>query len=459
MKKSVKWLAAMAMTILLLTAGPIFGTGTEETSATPAVEDEAFAPVEISFWHALSGANGKALLALVDRFNLESDNVTVAAEYAGGYADALNKLVLSVQSGEAPNIMQTYDIGTQTMMDSGAVIALQDLQDEFPSIQLDLADFVQAALNYYTFEGKVHALPFAQSSPILYYNKDRFKEVGLDPESPPVTYAEFLDAAEKLTDPDAEVATYGASWAIRSWLVEQQVALQKSDIFNNGNGRDARATEIFINDKPTENFISMWATMAANGHYLNPGRSWAEARNNFVAGISSMMLQSTAGIARTISGVGENFELGTGLLPRPDGAKGGIIVSGNALWAMDGHSRAENHGTLEFFAWLAQPSQQIEWHNATGYYPLRNATIDELTASGYYDENPHHYTAIRQLLASPANSATAGGTAGPYPEIRGLVESAIESVLAEDSEVDKTLDQLAVDVEQLLSRYNRLYGN
>ena len=114
MRKSNMLLVGAVAIALCMVAGPVFGTGTEEAPAAPAapmMEAEEFGPVEISFWHALSGANGKAVLALVDRFNMESEDVTVVAEYAGGYADALNKLVLSVQSGETPNIVMTYDDG------------------------------------------------------------------------------------------------------------------------------------------------------------------------------------------------------------------------------------------------------------------------------------------------------------------------------------------------------------
>lgn len=464
MKREKKFMVAgiVISILILLLPGFLFASGAQENvpaSVPVSVDEPEFTkPVEITFWYALSGSNGQAVLDLVEKFNAQDPYITVAAEFAGGYAPALNKLKLAIQSGEAPNIGMVYDIGTRTMIDSEAVVALEDLISQFPSVGFKLDNFVKPALNYYTFYNKVYALPFAQSSPILYYNKDRFREAGLDPEKPPVTYEEFRIAAQKLTDPSADGRKVGASWAIRSWLVETEIALQGGLMTNNGNGRESRATEVFLNQDPAVNFVTMWAELAEAGYYLNPGRDWTEGRNNFASGISAMMLQSTAGIARTIADVGDNFEMGTGLLPRPANAEGGVIISGNALWAIDGHPAIENKATLKFMNWLAQPAQQEAWHMATGYYPLSIQSIENLTNSGYYDENPHFYTAIRQLLESPSTPATAGGVIGPYPEIRDMVETSIENILANKLDVKKTYAQLTLDINQILAKYNRIFG-
>jgi sn-glycerol 3-phosphate transport system substrate-binding protein len=434
----------------------VFASGTQEAGKEPAKETAPEEPVEITFWYALAGKNGKALEALIERFNQETPNVTVVGQFTGPYAQTLNKLKLSVQSKTPPHVVQVYDIGTQTLLDSGGTVQLQDLMDKHPSIKMNLDDYFEQALNYYTFNNRVAALPFSQSSPVLYYNKNRFRDAGLDPEVAPKTYKEFMDFAAKLTDPASGGKKIGASWAIRSWLVEQQVALQNGPFYNNGNGRDSRATEVNFNQEKAVNFITLWSDMEKKGFYVNPGRSWADARNNFISGTSAMMLQSTAGISRTLTGIKDKFEMGTAVLPRPEGADGGVVISGNALWVMKGHSEAELKGAFRFLTWLSEPAQNEEWHKATGYYPLRKTTMKNLQTSGYYEKNPHFFTALKQLMDSPSNIATAGGLAGPFPEMRDLLESAIEEILANNADVQGTLDSGAAKAKDLLDRYNRL---
>jgi len=450
-------LSIILVIIIVLLPSTVFGSGKVEVPTVVQTDVEIIEPVEITFWYAVSGALGDVIQKMANEFNASQDKITVVAEYSGEYVPALNKLRLAIQSKTAPNIAMTYDAGTRTMVDSNATVSIDTLKAKYPSVQIDFSDYIQSAVNYYSFDGEQFALPFCLSSPILYYNKDRFKEVGLDPDRPPKTYEEFLVAAEKLTDKNSVRAKYGASWAIRSWLVETSVATQNGLFVNQGNGRSGRATEVFLNEDPAVNFISMWAEMAKKGYYISPGRNWNDGRNNFTSGVSAMMLQSTAGLARTLADIGGRFELGTASFPKPAGAEGGVVYGGNGLWVMSGHPAVEEKAALIFLSWLAQPKQQITLSVNTGYYPLTNTAINELKESGYYQENPHFYTALEQALSSKSTPATAGAVIGVHTEVRNIVENGIEEIIATNADVKTVLAKQKAEIDALLAEYNLMF--
>lgn len=417
------------------------------------------AQTEIEFWFSITGKNGEAVEELVEKFNEEQDEIHVDTNFAGSYPQALNQLQMQLEEDEdMPNMIQVYEIGTQIMLDSGATISLTELEEKFSGVDIPDDDFIPVVKERYTFDDELHPLPFANSNPLLYYNKDMFEEAGLDPDDPPETYAELKEAAEKLTvEEDGELEQIGASWAIRSWLVEQLMAVQDQEFANNENGRADTATKLLLDSEAAVNIMELWQGLVEDGHFENPGRAWADARNNFASGLSGMMLQSNAGLSRTLDDIDGEFEMGTAPLPRPEGAdEGGVSVSGSALWALKDHSDEELEATGKFMSWLMEKEQQREWHDATGYLPTRLSTIEELEEEGYYEEHPERYTPVKQLLDSPDTPATKGAQVGPHPEVREQVEQAVERIVSDGEDIETSLDRAVEETGQVLQRYNLL---
>src|SRR6184192_4586084 len=177
----------------------------------------------IVWWHAMSGVNGDALNKIVNNFNASQSAIKVETVFQGSYDDLLSKLNTALASNAAPALVQVYDIGQRYMYDSGQVVPMQAFIDRD---KFDTSDFEPAVLNYYKYQDKLQSMPFNASSSIFYYNKDAFKEVGLDPDKPPVTFSEITDAAKKLTKKDASGNTvrYGFGPSIYGWFFEQLLA-------------------------------------------------------------------------------------------------------------------------------------------------------------------------------------------------------------------------------------------
>jgi len=167
----------------------------------PAIAQPA-GSTKITFWYGLTGANGNVIRTMVNTYNSSQSKYYVEAIQQPNYDDTITKFNTSLAGGDLPNVAQVYDIGTQRMIDTKRILPVQDFIDKE---KLPLVDDLEPAVaRYYTIGGKLYSLPFNSSAPVMYYDKNAFKEVGLDPEKKIWTYDELLDAATKLTKKDAD---------------------------------------------------------------------------------------------------------------------------------------------------------------------------------------------------------------------------------------------------------------
>src|SRR5437773_3761058 len=345
---------ALAFTMAAAACGGTTPSGsTTPTGGAPA-DMSALAPAKdvapaatLTWWHAMSGVNGDALNKIVAGFNSSQTKIKVEAVFQGTYDDLLAKLNTALASNSAPALVQVYDIGQAYMRDGGQVVPMQAFIDRD---KFGTSDFEPAVLNYYKYQDKLQSMPFNSSSAILYYNKDAFKEAGLDPTKPPQTFTEVADAAKKLTKKDASGQTvrFGFGPSIYGWLFEQLLATSASPYADNGNGRDNRATKVVYNNAQGKAILDWWKAGLDGGYFYNPGIDNNGAANAFDAGKSAMYIESTARLRGHINTA--KFEVGTGLYPRPDAKPkdGGNIIGGASLYIMKSRPVDEQQAAWEF---------------------------------------------------------------------------------------------------------------
>ncbi|QHW35276.1 ABC transporter substrate-binding protein [Paenibacillus rhizovicinus] len=420
-----------------------------DNAATNAASGEqSKEPVKVVWWHSMSGELGKAVTQLVADFNASHPDVQVEEAYQGTYDDSLNKLKASMDSKSGPTLIQVYEIGSKFMIDSKAITPIQDFID---TDNYDISSLEENILGYYTFNGKLYSMPFNTSNPILYYNKDMFKAAGLDPEKPPTTYEEVKNAAKALTK-DGKT---GASFAIYGWFMEQLFANQGADYLNNGNGRSGTASESLVNSDTGVKTLTWWKDLVDSKVALNLGRKTDDTKKAFLAGQIGMTLDSTAGLRGYVDGAKDKFEVGTGFLPKPEGAQdGGVVVGGASNWIMNNKPVEEQKAAWEFIKYLAQPDVQAKWHINTGYFPITKKAYDEQIVKDNMAAYPQFKTAVDQLHATKLSTATQGAVMGVFPEARQVVESAIESAFS-GTDPKKALDGAAKDITAKIDTYNK----
>lgn len=446
----------MVAVLLVLAAcgGNNAGNNANGAAATNAAETEApkeasKEPVKVIWWHSMGGELGKAVTQLVTDFNSSQTGVVVEEVFQGTYDESLNKMKASMDSKSGPSLIQVYEIGSRFMIDSKATTPIQNFVD---AESYDLSQLEENITNYYTFDGKLHSMPFNTSNPILYYNKDMFKAAGLDPEKPPATFEEVKEYATKLSGNGQE----GASFAIYGWFMEQFFANQGSDYVNNGNGRTSAATESQLNNETGVKTLTWWKDLIDSKAAINLGRASADTKKAFLAGQIAMTLDSTASLRGIVDGTEGKFEVGTGFLPKAaDAQEGGVVVGGASLWILNNKPEEEQKAAWEFIKFLAQPATQAYWNINTGYFPITKKAYEEKIVTDNLAKYPQFQTAIDQLHASNASTASTGAVIGVFPEARQIVENAIEEALTGVKDSQKALDDAAKAITDKISTYNK----
>ena len=458
MPRTMRFLSAVAWTM-----AAIAGLGL----ALPAA---AQAKTEIHLWHAMTGQLGESVNELVRQFNASQSEYEVKPLRKGTYSETLTAAIAAYRQKNPPHIVQVFEVGTQTMMLSGAVLPVYQLLGE-QGIKVDWKDFIAPVVGYYSKDGNLYSMPFNSSTPILYYNKDAFAKAKLDPEKPPQTWKQVEEYSRKLIDSGAAKCGFSTGWP--SWtMVENMHAWHDQPLATKRNGFDGLDVELLINREFGVKHIGQLATWQKDKIYSYGGRA-GTADPKFVSGECAMYIQSSALIGGFTKGV--QFKWGTGQLPHwgPPYKKATSIIGGATLWVMKGKPTGENRGTAQFLQFVSNTNQQVWWHATTGYLAISNSAVRQLEEAYHFVRNPDQYTAFAELTglplapptalagkkpapAKPERVATAnsqGIRLGNFVQIRDVIEAELENVFAGKKPVKQGLDDAVAKGNELLKEF------
>lgn len=421
-----------------------------ETTGSESEGNQSEGPVEVVFWHSMSGELEGVVKEVVDGFNASQDEIKVAPIFQGTYEEAITKFNTVAGTKDAPTIMQTFEVGTKYMIDSGKIQPVQKFIDEEG---YDMSQWEKNITNYYSVEDTQYSMPFNSSTPVLIYNKDAFKEAGLDPEKAPETYSELKDAAKKLTTGDQvgfSILNYG-------WFFEELVAVQGGLFVDQDNGRTGDAAKAVFNGEEGQNVFNLISEMYNDGTFYNTGQNWDDIRAAFQSGKIAMYLDSSAGIRATVDNA--PFEVGTGYLPIPDGVeRQGVIIGGASLWMASDIDEEKQKAAWEFMKYVTTPEVQGDWHLKSGYFSINPAAYDLPVVQEEWEKYPQLKVTVDQLKNTIPSEATQGALISVFPEARQKVVSAMES-LYQGADPKEALDRAAEEIDRSLEAANKKSGS
>jgi sn-glycerol 3-phosphate transport system substrate-binding protein len=415
---------------------------------------KAWAKTEIHFWHAMSGQLNDAVMMLAKKFNESQSDYEVIPLHKGTYPETLTAAIAAYHAKVPPHIVQVFDVGTQTMLLSGAIMPVYELMRE-QGVAIDWNDFIQPVRSYYSKDGLLYSMPFNSSTPILYYNKDVFKQAGLNPDRPPTTWQEMGEFSSRIISVGATKCGFSTGWP--SWILfENMAAWHDLPFATKQNGFGGVAARLLVNGEFQNQLISQLVSWQASQIYRYGGRM-SEADTKFISGECAMYLQSSAligGFSRSV-----RFKWGTGQLPHwgPPYKKGTSIPGGATLWVMQGLQPADYQGIAQFFKFLAQPVQQASWHRTTGYVTLTNASLRYLGQTNHFLRNPGQWTAFAQLTSGNNTPNTQGIRLGNFAAVRDVIEGELENILALKKSVRQGLDDAVAEGNAILQAFASLY--
>ena len=415
----------------------------------------ATAQVEIQWWHALTGANNDVVVRLADEFNKSQTEYKVVPSYKGGYADTMNAGIAAFRAGNAPHVLQVFEVGTATMMAAtGAIKPVHVLMREAGE-KFDASNYLPTITGYYsTLKGEMLSFPFNSSSAVMWYNKDAFKKAGLDPNAPPKTWPEVFAAAKKLKAAGYENCGFSNAWA--TWLnIEQFSAWHNLAIGTKGNGMDGFDTVLTFNNPTVLKHLEALVELQKDKTYDYSGRT-NTGEGRFTSGECPIFLTSSAFFGNVAANA--KFNWGNAPMPYyPDvaGAPQNSIIGGASLWVMGGKKVDEYKGVAKFFTFLSRTDKQIELHQKSGYLPITKAAYEQTKSSGFYKERPHLETPLLELTNKAPTDNSRGLRFGNMVQLRDIWCEEIESALSGKKTAKQALDDAVNRGNQLLRQFEK----
>ena len=413
----------------------------------------AEAQVEIQWWHSMTAVNGEWVNDLAKDFNASQKTYKIVPTFKGTYDESMTAAVAAFRAGNAPHILQVFEVGTATMMASkGAIVpvgkVMKDAGEKF-----DPSAYVSAVAGYYTApNGQMLSFPFNSSTTVFYYNKDAFKAAGLDADKAPATWPEVALAAAKLK---ASGHKCPLSIAWQGWTqLESFSAWHNVEYATKLNGLAGLDARLKINSALHQRHIENLANMSKQGLFIYKGRANVPEAS-FISGECAMITTSSGFYGNVKKNAKFDFALAT--LPYyPDvaGAPQNTVIGGASLWVMAGKKPAEYKGVATFFNYLSSAEVQSASHKRTGYLPITNAAFALTEKSGFYKENPGTDVAPNQMVRKVTDKSR-GIRLGNYPQIRTIEDEELENVWGGKKTAKEALDSVVKRGNEVLERFQK----
>ncbi|NAW69944.1 extracellular solute-binding protein [Vibrio sp. V27_P1S3P104] len=410
----------------------------------------SFAATNITWWHAMGGQLGETVNKIAADFNASQNDYQITPIYKGEYTETLTAGIAAFRAGQSPNILQVFDAGAATIMNApGVAKPVQDIMIE-SGYTFHSQDYLAGVRNFYADNnGKMVGMPFNSSTPVLYYNKDILKQVGGEA---PTTYEQLEALAIKLKSKG-----YAAfSQSLTPWImVENFKSRHNLPLSDQQNGYQALSSTVMVNTPDMQMHIGKLKEWSDKGYFKYYGSNWDANQIPFERQEVAMWMGSSGSFGGLRNRV--DFDFGTTYLPYWQSLnKNGThtFIGGAALFALNGHSKAEDKAVAAFFTYLTRPEVQMYWHQTTGYVPVTNAAYEMTKASGYYREHPDAEVGVKQL-SLPSGEWTKGYRLGYYPQIREVMHREFDNIFAGRSSVKDSLNKVKTESETLLSRFAR----
>lgn len=373
----------MIVVVSMLSTG--CGGGTTSNSAGVIDKD---GHITIEFWYALGGNSGEVLEEMISQFNQSQTEITVIGTYQGGYASSMAKLWNALSAKTPPAIAQIG--GAPLVGSTGAIVPITDYFDQ--SEDFDPEAIRDVFWHYNSAGGKIWSMPFNHSVPMLFYNRDMFVTAGLDPDQPPETWDEVIQMGQRLT---ADTDNNGVidQWGFNTrddthWYLSAMFLENGAEIVN------SEETEVLYNSREAVEMLSLWGDFV-HLYKIMPPNQHDEAKGDFLAGKSGMLLMSSAHIPSTIQDA--PFEVGIAMFPTIAGKERVVPIGGASLIIMDHDNELIKQAAWTFIEFLTNEESSLYFSTHTGYLPIYKSALDWPELQAYLEDHPQQAIPIMQL--------------------------------------------------------------
>jgi ABC-type glycerol-3-phosphate transport system substrate-binding protein len=408
--------------------------------------------VTVVFWHSLVNSTIPALDELLARFEEEHPGIDIEAQYIPSGDALVQKLITSVRSNTAPDISWIHADFLEDLVRADAVYPMAHFIDgEDGLADSVLADVYPSLLQYSSWQGELYSLPMEATNLGLLYNKDLFREVGLDPEQPPATWDELLAYSERLTlDRNGDgrnerigfiTPIYPATSPNGPWMVWQWIPFLWQA---GGHMINEEQTRVLFAEEPGVEALTLWKNLYEQQNQQTFSNEFMTA---FISGQTAMTLDgpwSIPNYPRLLK------DIDWGVAPLPAGPAQRATIGGGEYLAIFKQSEHPD-AAWTFVKWMMQPEIQAFWSMKSGYLPVRQSVLDVPEYQAYLEENP----ALRAFVEQMEYAQTQRPIDYEQLEIQRALADAIEKATVGGADPRAVLEAAAAESNRLLEAADR----
>lgn len=350
-------------------------------------------PLQLTMYFPVNvgGDAAKLIDQMTADFNAENPDVQVQAVYTGNYDDTVTAIQTAIQGGNAPDLFVSLATQRFTMADTKMAMPLDDLIAADPEGQAFVDDFIDGFMLDSYVDGSIYSIPFQRSTMVMFYNKDAFEEVGLDPEAPPTTWEEMVEYAQKLTNENR----YGVGIALNSGSAQWAFTGFSLQNCTNGVGlMSADGKEVYFNTPENIEALQLWLDLQNKYMCMAPGIvQWTDLPTQFLAGEVAMIYHTTGNLTNIRNNA--TFDFGVCFLPA--GRQYGAPTGGGNFYITNGISEERQKAAWEFIKFCCSTERAAQWSIDTGYVATRESCYETQLLKDYYADFPQALVAYEQL--------------------------------------------------------------
>lgn len=413
-------------------------------AALPAAQAQK--PVELDFYYpvAVGGPVTKIIDQMAADFEKENPGIKVKPIYAGTYQESIVKALTAHKSGKPPHLAVLLSTDMFTLIDEDAIVPVDDLAGADGKAWL--GGFYEAFMMNSRTGGKTWGVPFQRSTIVLYWNKELFKEAGLDPEKGPKNWDEMVAFAKKLTKTDASgnVTQWGVkipSSGFPYWLFQGLTTPNGAILMNEA------GNQTFYDKPEVVEALQYWVDLSAK-HKVMPGGviEWGTTPKDFFEKKAAMIWTTTGNLTNIRANAG--FPFGVAMLPEKK--RRGSPTGGGNFYVFKNTSPEEKAASMKFIKWATSPQRAAQWSIATGYVAVSPAAWDTPEMKKYAQEVPQALVARDQLEFSVAELST-----HENQRVTKALNDGLQAALTGAKQPEQAMKDAQREADRILRAYRR----
>ncbi|UWE14685.1 ABC transporter substrate-binding protein [Herbaspirillum huttiense] len=404
-------------------------------------------PVEISFYYpvAVGGAVTKTIDSMVADFERANPDIKVKAIYAGTYQESIVKALTAFKGGTPPTLAVLLSTDLFTLIDENAIVPIDSLASSAEDKKW-IDGFYKGFMENSQTDGKTWGIPFQRSTIVMYYNKNLFKEAGLNPDKAPANWNEMVEAAKKLTKRDAagNVSQWGVkipSTGFGYWMFQAMTASNDTILMNSA------GTKTYFDKPGAVQALQHWVDLTTKDKVMPAGSiEWGTTPKDFLEQKAAMVWTTTGNLTNIRTNA--SFPFGVAMLP---GIKHpGSPTGGGNFYVFNKTSPAEQQAAMKFIRFATEPARAAQWSIATGYVAPRQDAWDTPEMKKYLQDVPAADVAREQMKYGVAELSTHDNQ-----RVTKALNDNLQAALSGTKTPEAALKDAQREAERILRAYGR----